>query len=66
MDDDLLRELREIRAAIARLEGVRQAPRQDFRDEQQRLRTRIGRQDDDTWGIRVWDAAGALVEDVTG
>lgn len=32
----------------------------DWRDDAGRLRIRLGRQEDGTWGLRIWDNAGTL------
>lgn len=37
----------------------------DWRDDEGRLRIRLGRQEDGTWGLRIWNAAGVLTTNDT-
>lgn len=55
--------IRNLEQAIAKLER-RQPQAISFQDAT-RVRVRLGRQDDGTYGLKVWNAAGALVHNYT-
>jgi hypothetical protein len=61
MRPDISAELAALRRRVEALEAQAQAPYKEFRNPAGVLRVRVGRQTDGTWGLRAWNAAGALV-----
>jgi len=61
--EELHRELGRTRARLEVLERV--TPQAISFHDGTRVRVRIGLQDDGTYGIRIWDSAGALAFDYT-
>lgn len=59
----MIREIRDMRARLARLEAQLQHPTRDWRDDGT-LRVRAGRQDDGSWTVRALDAGGGLLADL--
>jgi len=60
MADDLLTIVAALQRRVGELERDRQRPYLELRGTGQR-RVRLGLQDDGTWGLRVWSAAGVLI-----
>ncbi len=61
---DLIARMKRIEANLRQLAADRQRPYLELRGDDQR-RVRLGLQEDGTWGIRIWDSAGALILDET-